>query len=74
MMVWNMLKTSNVFNFQSKSWDLSFATVWNSIIWLMLLNFFSTIINSTAQSYLKNEQEEEMALMKKKLVQPNETK
>lgn len=68
-----MLKTSNVFNFQSKSWDLSFATVWNSIIWLMLLNFFSTIITSTAQSYLKNEQEEEMALMKKKLVQPNET-
>ncbi|XP_071716836.1 vacuole membrane protein KMS1-like [Rutidosis leptorrhynchoides] len=63
----------NSSNIKSKSWDFSLATVWNSIIWLMLLNFFSTIITSTAQSYLKNEQEKEMAVMKKKLLQTNET-
>lgn len=57
---------------QGETWDLSFATIWNSIIWLMLLNFFSTIITSTAQSYLKKEHEKEMALMKKKLLQPND--
>ncbi|GJZ21168.1 hypothetical protein Tco_0558207 [Tanacetum coccineum] len=51
---------------QGETWDLSFATIWNSIIWLMLLNFFSTIITSTAQGYLKKEQEKEMELMKKK--------
>ncbi|KAI3815512.1 hypothetical protein L1987_15183 [Smallanthus sonchifolius] len=56
-----------------EKWNLSFASVWNSIIWLMLLNFFSTIITSTAQSYLKNDQEIEMSLMKKKLLQPNDT-
>ena len=30
-------------------------------------------IKSTAQSYLKKEQEKEMALMKKKLLQPNDS-
>ncbi|KAL4588340.1 hypothetical protein LXL04_001224 [Taraxacum kok-saghyz] len=58
---------------KAKPWNLSFATVWNSIIWLMLLNFFSTIVSSTAQSYLKQEHEKEMAVMKKKLVQPHNT-
>ncbi|GJX50899.1 hypothetical protein Tco_0277744 [Tanacetum coccineum] len=36
-------------NIKVKSWDLSFASVWNSIVWLMLLNFFVKIVNSTAQ-------------------------
>ncbi|KAI3525705.1 hypothetical protein L1887_04716 [Cichorium endivia] len=58
---------------KAKPWDLSFASVWNSIIWLMLLNFFSTIVTSTAQSYLKKEHEKEMAVMKKKLLQPHNT-
>nr|XP_043626434.1 vacuole membrane protein KMS1-like [Erigeron canadensis] len=53
---------------KEESWDLSFATLWNTIIWMMLLNFFSTIITSTAQSYLKNEQEKEMDFLKKKLL------
>nr|GEW94349.1 vacuole membrane protein KMS1-like [Tanacetum cinerariifolium] len=57
---------SNIKASQCETWDLSFASIWNSIIWLMLLNLFSTIITSTAQSYLKKEHEKEMALMKKK--------
>ncbi|XP_076914679.1 vacuole membrane protein KMS1-like [Bidens hawaiensis] len=54
-------------NIKVKSWDLSFASVWNSIVWLMLLNFFVKIVNSTAQSYLKKQQEKEMAAIKEKL-------
>lgn len=50
---------------QVKSWDLSFASVWNSIVWLMLLNFFVKIVNSTAQRYLKKQQEIEIAALKK---------
>lgn len=60
-------------NIKVESWDLSFTTLWNTIIWLMLLNFFSTIISSTGQSYLKKEHEKEMAALKKKLVKPNDT-
>ncbi|CAH1449715.1 unnamed protein product [Lactuca virosa] len=52
-------------NIKVKSWDLSFASVWNSIVWLMLLNFFVKIVNSTAQRYLKKQQEIEMAALKK---------
>ncbi|KAI3496539.1 hypothetical protein L1887_38904 [Cichorium endivia] len=52
-------------NIKVKSWDLSFASVWNSIVWLMLLNFFVKIVNSTAQRYLKKQQEVEMAALKK---------
>ncbi|XP_076897572.1 vacuole membrane protein KMS1-like [Bidens hawaiensis] len=58
--------TSNV---KVKSWDLSFASVWNTIVWLMLLNFFVKIVNSTAQRYLKKQQEKEMTALKKKLEQ-----
>nr|XP_043629182.1 vacuole membrane protein KMS1-like [Erigeron canadensis] len=61
--------TSNV---KVKSWDLSFASVWNSIVWLMLLNFFVKIVNSTAQRYLKKQQEAEMAILKKKLDESQE--
>ncbi|XP_076881075.1 vacuole membrane protein KMS1-like [Bidens hawaiensis] len=56
-----------------ESWKFSFASVWNSIIWLMLLNFFSTIVTSTAQSHLKNEQEIEISLMKKKPLKSNDS-
>lgn len=52
-------------NIKVKSWDLSFASVWNSIVWLMLLNFFVKIVNSTAQRYLKKQQEIEIAALKK---------
>ncbi|XP_071729763.1 vacuole membrane protein KMS1-like [Rutidosis leptorrhynchoides] len=53
-------------NIKVKSWDLSFASVWNTIVWLMLLNFFVKIVNSTAQRYLKKQQDLEIAALKKK--------
>lgn len=60
-------------NIKVKSWDLSFASVWNSIVWLMLLNFFVKIVNSTAQRYLKKQQENEMCDLKKKLEQSEDS-
>ncbi|KAJ9550516.1 hypothetical protein OSB04_014561 [Centaurea solstitialis] len=59
-------------NIKVKSWDLSFASVWNSIVWLMLLNFFVKIVNSTAQRYRKKQQDKEMIDLKKKLEQSEE--
>ncbi|KAJ3696085.1 hypothetical protein LUZ60_001462 [Juncus effusus] len=44
-----------------KKWNLSFTLVWNTVIWLMVVNFFVTIVTSTAQKYLKNQQDLEMA-------------
>lgn len=56
-----------VFGSQVKKWDLSFASVWNGVVWLMLLNFFCQIVTATAQRYLKKQQEKELdALTKKK--------
>ncbi|KAM0962982.1 hypothetical protein ACFX13_022451 [Malus domestica] len=49
-----------------KTWDFSFASIWNSLVWLMLLNFFVKIVNATAQRYLKKQQETELALLSKK--------
>ncbi|KAK9073885.1 hypothetical protein SSX86_006479 [Deinandra increscens subsp. villosa] len=60
-------------NIKVKSWDLSFASVWNSIVWLMLLNFFVKIVNSTAQRYLKKQQETEMLTLKKNLEQSEDS-
>ncbi|KAL8265051.1 hypothetical protein R6Q59_023181 [Mikania micrantha] len=54
-------------NIKVKSWGLSFASIWNSIVWLMLFNFFVKIVNSTAQRYLKKQQENEICALKKKL-------
>ncbi|AQK49183.1 Vacuole membrane protein KMS1 [Zea mays] len=45
---------------EEKSWNLSFTLVWNSIVWLVLLNFSVKIITSTAQDYLKKQQDMEM--------------
>ncbi|KAJ6324025.1 hypothetical protein OIU76_011347 [Salix suchowensis] len=44
-----------------KNWNFSFAGMWNTVVWLMLLNFFLKIVNSTAQSFLKKQQEKELA-------------
>ncbi|KAF5789735.1 hypothetical protein HanXRQr2_Chr09g0374791 [Helianthus annuus] len=60
-------------NIKVKSWDLSFASVWNTIVWLMLLNFFVKIVNSTAQRYLKKQQEREMSALKKNLEQSEDS-
>ncbi|XP_052191071.1 vacuole membrane protein KMS1 [Diospyros lotus] len=48
-------------NIKVKKWDLSFTSIWNSIVWLMIMNFFVKILTSTAQKYLKNQQEIELA-------------
>lgn len=48
---------------QVKKWDLSFTLIWNTIVWLMIMNFFVQIVNSTAQRYLKKQQEKELASM-----------
>ncbi|CAN6677123.1 unnamed protein product [Malus baccata var. baccata] len=53
-------------NIKVKTWDFSFASIWNSLVWLMLLNFFVKIVNATAQRYLKKQQETELALLSKK--------
>ncbi|KAJ6903451.1 vacuole membrane protein KMS1-like [Populus alba x Populus x berolinensis] len=46
-----------------KKWDFSFTGIWNTVVWLMLLNFFFKIVNATAQMYLKNQQENELAAL-----------
>ncbi|KAL5541597.1 hypothetical protein UlMin_009307 [Ulmus minor] len=48
-------------NIKVKKWDFSLASFWNTIVWLMLLNFFVKIVNATAQRYLKKQQEKELA-------------
>jgi len=50
------LKSSHV-HLQGKKWDFSFASIWNTVVWLMLMNFFVKIVNATAQGYLKKQQE-----------------
>ncbi|CAL8074265.1 unnamed protein product [Prunus armeniaca] len=53
-------------NIKVKTWDFSFASIWNTLVWLMLFNFFVKIVNATAQRYLKKQQEKELALLTKK--------
>ncbi|WVZ68621.1 hypothetical protein U9M48_017540 [Paspalum notatum var. saurae] len=48
---------------EEKQWNFSFTFVWNSIVWLVLLNFFVKIITSTAQDYLKKQQDRETELI-----------
>ncbi|XP_054821744.1 vacuole membrane protein KMS1-like [Prosopis cineraria] len=45
---------------QGGKWDLSFSLIWNTVVWLMLMNFFIKIVNSTAQGYLKKQQDREL--------------
>ncbi|CAI8589495.1 unnamed protein product [Vicia faba] len=53
-------------NTQGKKWDFSFTSIWNTVVWLMLMNFFIKIVNSTAQTHLKKQQEREVAALTKK--------
>ncbi|XAR52599.1 hypothetical protein NMG60_11020748 [Bertholletia excelsa] len=50
-------------NKKVKKWDLSLASVWNTVVWLMLMNFFIKIVTATAQNYLKDLQEKELATL-----------
>ncbi|KAK7308066.1 hypothetical protein VNO77_41658 [Canavalia gladiata] len=51
---------------QGKKWDFSFASLWNTVVWLMLMNFFVKIVNATAQRYVKNQQEGDHDALTKK--------
>ncbi|KAK8703826.1 hypothetical protein V6N13_047471 [Hibiscus sabdariffa] len=44
-----------------EKWDFSFTSIWNTIVWLMLMNFFVKIVNATAQRYLKKQQDKQLA-------------
>ncbi|KAF3457159.1 hypothetical protein FNV43_RR01816 [Rhamnella rubrinervis] len=50
-------------NIKVKKWDFSFASIWNTVVWLMLMNFFVKIVNATAQRYLKKQQDMEIAAL-----------
>lgn len=54
-------------NIKVKKWDLSLASVWNTVVLLMLINFFIQIVTATAQRYLKKQQEKELAAINHKL-------
>ncbi|KAK6130302.1 hypothetical protein DH2020_035974 [Rehmannia glutinosa] len=53
-------------NIEVKKWDFSLAFIWNTVVWIMLMNFFVKIVNSTAQRYLKKQQDKEIAALKNK--------
>ncbi|KAL5712670.1 meiotic spindle pole body protein Kms1 [Ranunculus cassubicifolius] len=55
---------------KAKVWDLSFASIWNTIVWLMLVNFFIKIVTSTAQRYRKKEQDKELRALTDMLSTP----
>lgn len=48
---------------EGKQWNFSFAFIWNTVVWLVLLNFFVKIVTSTAQDYRKRQQDVEMELI-----------
>ncbi|MCE3051469.1 meiotic spindle pole body protein Kms1 [Datura stramonium] len=60
------IKTPSTSNIKVNKWDFSFASVWNGVVTIMLLNFFVKIVNATAQRYLKKQQEKELAGLKNK--------
>ncbi|KAM3384811.1 hypothetical protein ACQJBY_009045 [Aegilops geniculata] len=47
---------------KGKKWNLSFSLIWNTVVWLMIVNFIIQIVTSTAQSYLKKQQELEISM------------
>ncbi|KAJ1291520.1 hypothetical protein BS78_02G321500 [Paspalum vaginatum] len=44
-------------------WNLSFSLIWNTLVWLMVINFIIQIVSSTAQGYLRKQQEMEISKM-----------
>ncbi|XP_047335162.1 vacuole membrane protein KMS1-like [Impatiens glandulifera] len=49
-----------------KWWGMSFTSFWNTIVWLMIMNFLLKIVTATAQKYLKRRQELQLDGIKKK--------
>ncbi|KAG7026241.1 Vacuole membrane protein KMS1 [Cucurbita argyrosperma subsp. argyrosperma] len=54
-------------NAKANKWDFSVSSIWNTIVWLMIMNFSIKIMTSTAQRYLKKQQDEELAAMTDKV-------
>lgn len=50
-------------------WGMSFTSIWNTIVWLMILNFLLKIVTATAQRYLKRRQELQLDGIKKKRIE-----
>lgn len=61
------MTTSPPADVKVKNWDLSFASIWNTVVWLMLMNFIIKIVNATAQNLLKEQQEREITALTKSL-------
>ncbi|GAB2220175.1 hypothetical protein Droror1_Dr00007818 [Drosera rotundifolia] len=53
-------------NIKVKKTGLSFTSIWNSVVLLVLIQFFCQIVNKTAQSFLKKQQEQESVAVAKK--------
>ncbi|KAK8515295.1 hypothetical protein V6N12_075340 [Hibiscus sabdariffa] len=47
-------------NIKVNKWGLSVASIWNTVVWLMLLNMVVKIVTATAQNFLKEQQEKEL--------------
>ncbi|XP_006344619.1 vacuole membrane protein KMS1-like isoform X2 [Solanum tuberosum] len=58
-----MVASPPVSSVKAKKWDLSLGSVWNTVVWLMLLNFSAKIVNTTAKGYLREQQEKELAAL-----------
>ncbi|XP_047317492.1 vacuole membrane protein KMS1 [Impatiens glandulifera] len=52
-----------------KWWGISFTSIWNTIVCLMIMNFLLKIVTSTAQRHLKKQQELHLDGVKKKIVE-----
>ncbi|XWS57534.1 hypothetical protein CRYUN_Cryun09bG0182700 [Craigia yunnanensis] len=52
-------------NIKVKRRYLSLASIWNTVVWLMLLNFFIKIVTFTARNFLKEQQEKELITLSK---------
>ncbi|XP_060219153.1 vacuole membrane protein KMS1-like isoform X2 [Lycium barbarum] len=58
-----MAASPPVSSVKAKKWDLSLGSVWNTVVWLMLLNFSAKIVNTTAKGYLREQHEKELAAL-----------
>ncbi|XVE89681.1 hypothetical protein DITRI_Ditri20bG0015500 [Diplodiscus trichospermus] len=58
-------------NIKVKRWDLSLASIWNTVVWLMLLNFFIKMVTATARNFLQEQQEKELITLSKNSSEPN---
>ncbi|CAK9150241.1 unnamed protein product [Ilex paraguariensis] len=53
-------------NMKGTKWGFSFASIWNTVVWFLLLNFFVKIVTATAQRYLRKQQEKDLADLENK--------